>query len=85
MSTIIETSTHYQYYVNDAQKAACMERLQQRIAKGEDPYDILQISREQSYFVNKFLQGLFPICGEMYKRIMGNYPIRRTEDFETSE
>lgn len=60
----------HEIYITEKPKQAALKRLHERMEAGESPYDILGMSEEHEYYVNKLVQGLCPISYGLYGRIM---------------
>lgn len=58
--------------VDEKFRKQALERLNQRIAQGEDPYEILRINPSHKFYVDKILSGLMPLSYTLYSRIMYN-------------
>lgn len=62
----------YSYnYVEKRYHDEALARLRERVAQGEDPFDILDIDRNNTYYVQKILDGHIRMSYELYDRIMG--------------
>lgn len=60
---------HYEC-IEEKYRQEALYRLRERIAEGEDPYTVLQISREHKFYVDKIIAGLVPFSYTLYSRIM---------------
>lgn len=62
------------FYVTKNQRNDAMSILKKRICSGEDVFDILQISKKESYYVQKILSGASMLTDVLYYRIVGKLP-----------
>lgn len=60
----------YEVFVEEGPKREAMQRLHDRMEAGESPYDILGISENHKYYVDKLVAGLCPISYALYGKIM---------------
>ncbi len=58
-------------YVDSKFQAAAIKRLNERVAKGEDPAKILHIEPRHQFYIDKVCKGLIHLSYELYDRIMG--------------
>ena len=60
----------YEVFVDEKAQRHAIKRLHERIASGEDPFDILEIDRQYKYYVDKIVAGLSPLSYALYGKIM---------------
>lgn len=60
----------HEIYVEEGPRREALARLHARMAEGESPYEILGMSEENKYYVDKLVQGLCPISYALYGRIL---------------
>lgn len=58
-----------QVYVEECFKQEALEKLQERISRGETAKGILKIDND--YYCDKVVNGLVPMSYDIYNRIMG--------------
>lgn len=57
-------------YVEDGPQKEAMKRLHERMDAGESPYEILGISEDHKYYVDKIVNGYMRLSYCLYGRIM---------------
>lgn len=60
----------HEIYVDEKPRMHALKKLRGRIDAGESPYDVLGISPQEDYYVQKLIKGLCPISYALYGRIM---------------
>lgn len=57
-------------YIGDKPKQDALKRLHERMDSGEDVFEILEMSEDHKYYVDKIVRGLCPMSYAVYGRIM---------------
>lgn len=60
----------YTINVEEGPKREALKRLHERMDAGESPFEILGISENEKYYVDKIVSGLCPMTYALYGRIM---------------
>ena len=60
----------HEVYVEEGPKQAAIKRLHERMSTGESAYEILGISTEHKYYVEKIVAGHCAMSYALYGRIM---------------
>lgn len=60
----------HEVFVNEKAKQEAIKRLHERMEAGEDVYEILEISTDHKYYVEKIVAGLCSLSYALYGRIM---------------